>query len=280
MPSPTSIPFFHVDAFASKPFTGNPAAVCLLEEARDSDWMQHVAAEMNLSETAFIHPDDGQLRLRWFTPRVEVDLCGHATLATVHVLKELSLDGSLPTAFQSFWNRSCVQFVSRSGILSAETSHDGISLDFPVTQVEPCGVPDGCLDALGMEPTELQFCGRSRFDYLLHVNSAQVVRRLTPDMAVLARLPVRGVIVTALGDGCDHDVISRFFAPAAGIDEDAVTGSAHCALAPYWVPHFGRNTLFGYQASARGGHVRMDLNQDRVRLKGNAITVFRGSLFV
>ena len=128
--------------------------------------------------------------------------------------------------------------------------------------------------------TELEFCGRSQFDYLLHVTSAAVVRRLKPAMDVLATLSVRGVIVTALGDACDHDVISRFFAPGAGIDEDPVTGSAHCALAPYWVPHFGRNTLFGYQASARGGHVRMDLSQDRVRLKGNAITVSRGMLFV
>ncbi len=275
-----SIPIFQVDAFSSKPFTGNPAAVCLLEEARDSDWMQSVAAEMNLSETAFVHPDNGQLRLRWFTPKVEVDLCGHATLATVHVLKELSQEGSLPMVFQPFWNRSCVQFISRSGILSAEASTDGISLDFPATQVVPCAVPGGCLDALGLEPSELQFCGRSKFDYLLHVTSAAVVRRLEPAMEALARLPVRGVIVTALGDTCDHDVISRFFAPGAGVNEDPVTGSAHCALAPYWVPHFGRNTLFGYQASTRGGHVRMDLNQDRVRLKGHAITVSRGILFV
>ena len=280
MPSPTSVPLFQIDAFASKPFTGNPAAVCLLEAARDSEWMLQVAAEMNLSETAFVYPDNGQLRLRWFTPKVEVDLCGHATLATVHILRELSLENSLPFVFQPFWNRSCVQFISRSGILSAEASVDGISLDFPATQVEPCDVPDGCLDALGVHFTELEFCGRSQFDYLLHVTSAAVVRRLKPAMDVLATLSVRGVIVTALGDACDHDVISRFFAPGAGIDEDPVTGSAHCALAPYWVPHFGRNTLFGYQASARGGHVRMDLSQDRVRLKGNAITVSRGLLFV
>lgn len=280
MPFQNAIPIFQVDAFASKPFTGNPAAVCLLEAAREPDWMQLVAAEMNLSETAFLHPDNGELRLCWFTPAVEVDLCGHATLAAAHILRELSQDGTLPPAFRPFWNRGFVQFISRSGVLTAEASSDGITLDFPATLVQPCSVPDGCLEALGIDQGEIRFCGRSKFDFLIHVSSAAVVRRLKPVMTALASLPVRGLIVTALGDSCDHDVISRFFAPGAGIDEDPVTGSAHCALSPYWVPHFGRNTLFGYQASARGGHVRMELQQDRVRLKGTAITVLRGTLFV
>jgi len=276
----SAIPVFHVDAFSSKPFAGNPAAVCLLEESRDTAWMQSVAAEMNLSETAFVHPDNGQLRLRWFTPTVEVDLCGHATLATAHILKELADAGTLPDSLASFWRSGCVQFTSRSGVLTAVSSPNGITLDFPATGVEECAVPDGCLDALGVQPEELKFCGRSRFDYLLHFSAASVVRRLQPQMKALAALPVRGVIVTALGDTCDHDVISRFFAPAAGVSEDPVTGSAHCALAPYWAPHFGRATLFGYQASSRGGHVRMELQNDRVLLSGQAVTVLRGSLEV
>lgn len=275
-----TIPIFHVDAFASKPFTGNPAAVCLLEESRESSWMQCVAAEMNLSETAFLHPDNGQLRLRWFTPTIEVDLCGHATLAAAHILKELAEAGTIPDSLAAFWKNGCVQFVSRSGVLTAESSSAGLTLDFPATDVEECVIPDGCLDALGILPEEVTFCGRSKFDYLLHLASASVVRRLKPRMNALSVLPVRGIIVTALGDTCDHDVISRFFAPAAGVDEDPVTGSAHCALAPYWVPQFGRATLFGYQASIRGGHVRMELNNDRVRLGGRAVTVLRGSLHV
>jgi PhzF family phenazine biosynthesis protein len=274
------IPVFQVDAFSAKPFSGNPAAVLLLEQPRETDWMQSVAAEMNLSETAFLCPENDALRLRWFTPTVEVDLCGHATLAAAHVMRELTADAKLPESLQRFWRGGSVQFASRSGILSAEATGTGITLDFPATHAAPAVVPEGCLEALGVSPTELICCGRSKFDYLLQVASAAVVRRLQPDHAALAILPVRGVIVTALGDAADHDVISRFFAPAAGVPEDPVTGSAHCALAPFWVPQFGRHTLFGYQASRRGGHVRMELRDDRVRLSGQAVIVFRGELLV
>jgi PhzF family phenazine biosynthesis protein len=276
----SSIPLFIVDAFASRPFTGNPAAVCLLEETRDDAWMQHVAAEMNLSETAFVTPDKGQLRLRWMTPKVEVDLCGHATLATAHVLKELAQFNRLPEWIRPHWASGICQFASRSGVLTVECGQDRITLDFPATTVEPREVPKGCLEALGVDPDDLLFCGRSRFDYLLQVRSASLVRKLTPDFAALMPLPVRGLIVTALGDSCDHDVISRFFAPAAGVPEDPVTGSAHCALAPFWVPHFGRSTLFGFQASSRGGQVQMELCGDRVRLSGQAHTTLRGELSV
>ncbi len=275
-----SIPLFLVDAFTSKRFGGNPAAVCLLDDVRESSWMQSIAAERNVSETAFLYPDGDQLRLRWFTPAVEVDLCGHATLAAMHMLKELAHDERLPAAFLPFWKNGCVQFLTRSGVLTAESNADGISLDFPATSVEPSGIPDGCLQSLGVDPAELLFFGRSKFDCLVHVASASIVRRLKPNMSELAKVPARGILVTALGDTCDHDVISRFFAPASGVAEDPVTGSAHCALAPYWVPHFGRTTLFGFQASARGGHVRMELNHDRVRLSGKAITVMCGSLTV
>ena len=275
-----SLPLFHVDAFASRPFTGNPAAVCLLEEARDSAWMQNVAAEMNLADTAFLLPMTDHLQLRWFTPKVEVDLCGHATLAAAHVLKELAQAGELLGAYSPFWKNGCISFQTRSGVLSAESSSDGVTLDFPATDVQTVEIPDMLLESLGVSAGEIRYCGRSKFDMLLHVADAAVVRRISPDFAALSRISTRGVIVTALGDNCDHDVVSRFFAPAAGIPEDPVTGSAHCALAPYWVPHFGRSTLFGCQASARGGLIRMELRRDRVRLTGKAMTVSRGLLLV
>jgi predicted PhzF superfamily epimerase YddE/YHI9 len=272
------VPFFQIDAFTATPFAGNPAAVVLLPASRDSSWMQTVAQEMNLSETAFVYPEEGQLRLRWFTPAVEVDLCGHATLATMHALKDLYTSNALPELIRSFWNQGTVQFASRSGVLTAECLTDGIVLNFPATTVAPCDPPSGLLSALGVLDSELRFCGKSRFDYLLEVSRAAVVRKLRPDMRTIAELPVRGVIVTALGDAADHDFLSRFFAPGAGVPEDPVTGSAHCALAPYWAPQFGRNVLFGFQASPRGGHVRMELQGDRVRLQGQAVTVIRGQL--
>jgi PhzF family phenazine biosynthesis protein len=275
-----SVPLFHVSAFSRKTFAGNPAAVVLLESERESTWMQSVAAEMNLSETAFVYPDQAQLRLRWFTPTVEVDLCGHATVATAFVMRELAQQGCLPEYLTPFWKHGCVQFVSRSGVLTAESSTDGITLDFPATCVEQGEIPSGLLEALGIGATDLRFCGRSRFDYLIHVASAEIVRNVKPVMLSLSKLPVRGIIVTSLGDTADHDIISRFFAPAAGVNEDPVTGSAHCALAPYWVPEFGRSTLFGFQASQRGGHVRMELVGDRVRLSGGAVMVSRGELMV
>jgi PhzF family phenazine biosynthesis protein len=278
--SMNSLPLFHVDAFASRPFTGNPAAVCLLEEARDFAWLQNVAAEMNLADTAFLLPMGDGLQLRWFTPKVEVELCGHATLAAAHVLKELAQAGELPSQYLPFWKNGCIQFQSRSGVLTAESSSDGVTLDFPATSVQAVEIPDVLLESLGVSAGEVRYCGRSKFDILLHVADAAVVRRLCPDEAALARVSTRGVIVTALGDSCDHDVVSRFFAPAAGIKEDSVTGSAHCALAPYWVPQFGRSTLFGYQASSRGGLVRMELRNDRVRLTGKAVTIARGELLL
>jgi PhzF family phenazine biosynthesis protein len=276
--SMNSLPLFHVDAFASRPFTGNPAAVCLLEEARDSAWMQSVAMEMNLADTAFLLPMNDGLELRWFTPAVEVDLCGHATLAAAHVLKELVQACELPDKFLPFWKNGYLQFRTRSGLLSAESTQDGMTLDFPATGVQVAEIPDMLLESLGVSAGEVRYCGRSKFDILLHVSNAAVVRRLGPDFAALAGISTRGVIVTALGDSCDHDIVSRFFAPAAGINEDPVTGSAHCALAPYWVPQFGRSTLFGFQASSRGGLIRMELRNDRVRLSGKAVTIARGKL--
>ena len=274
------VQLFLVDAFTTSAFRGNPAAVCLLPEVRPTEWMQKVAAEMNQAETAFLYPDDGSLRLRWLTPTVEVDLCGQATLATAHVLRELDAQGQLPKFLEPYWRNAGLRVHSRSGVLAAESSAYGITLDFPVTPAKPISVPDGLANALGVTESQIRFCGQSAFDYLVELDSAARVRELRPDMKMLASFPVRGVIVTATGDTSDHDFLSRFFAPAAGVHEDPVTGSAHCALAPYWAIKFGRETLFGFQASSRGGHVRMELRGERVALSGRAVTVSRGTLLV
>lgn len=254
-----------VDAFTNRAFAGNPAAVCVLPASPPDQWMRDVAREMNLSETAFLTPADDGYRLRWFTPSVEVDLCGHATLAGAHVLWE---DGHLPAGKQA-------RFHTRSGLLLADRRGEWIELDFPATAAEPTEPPPYLLDALG---TRAKFVGRNKFDYLVEVDSEQNVRSLQPDLSALRKLPVRGVIVTARSAAPEFDFVSRFFAPGAGIDEDPVTGSAHCALAPYWSRQLGKKELTAYQASARGGIVRVRMNGDRVILGGQAVTVLRGEL--
>jgi PhzF family phenazine biosynthesis protein len=260
-----SLPIFQVDAFAANPFTGNPAAVCLLEAEAEADWMQLVAAEMNLSETAFVVPRDDGFGLRWFTPTTEVDLCGHATLASAHVLWETGRLAEADTA----------RFHTRSGLLTAEREGDWIELDFPATPAEPIEPPAGLSDLLGSVP---KFVGRSRFDLLLELTDAEELRDLNPDFGGLSSLPVRGLIVTAKSDVPEYDFLSRFFAPAAGIAEDPVTGSTHCALAPYWGERLGKSEMTAYQASARGGVVKVKLAGDRVLLRGQAVTVLRGEL--
>jgi len=275
----SSIPLYLVDAFTSEPFRGNQAAVCLLSEPRSDAWLQKVAAEMNLAETAFLIPEaDGKLRIRWLTPTVEVDLCGHATLAAAHALQERHSAGQLPESMAAARSGGLWNFESRSGRLTAEPTSSGITLDFPALTTTPTAIPDGLPESLGISKSDIEFCGQTRFDLLVRLPIAAAVRRLQPNFSALAALPVRGVIVTALGDSADHDFLSRFFAPASGVPEDPVTGSAHCALAVYWAPQFGRSTLFGFQASKRGGHVKMELQQDRVRLSGKAVTVSRGAL--
>src|SRR5690348_11801947 len=265
-----AIRIVQVDAFTSRPFAGNPAAVCVLPKAPPEPWMCDVAREMNLSETAFLVPksdapqNDGY-HLRWFTPAVEVDLCGHATVASAHVLWE---DGHLPAGARG-------RFHTRSGLLLADRRGDWIELDFPATPAAATEAPTSLLDALG---TKARFVGQTRFDYFIEVESDEVVRRLTPDFTALRKLGVRGVIVTARSSSGEFDFISRFFAPGAGIDEDPVTGSAHCALGPYWSAHLGKQEMAGYQASARGGVVRVRMKGDRVILGGQAVTVLRGEL--
>ncbi|HKW41830.1 MAG TPA: PhzF family phenazine biosynthesis protein [Gemmatimonadales bacterium] len=256
-----------VDAFADRPFAGNPAAVCVLPTARDDAWMQNVAREMNLSETAFLHPENGDYRLRWFTPGVEVALCGHATLASAHVLWE---DGVLPRDRQA-------RFQTKSGLLTATARGDWIELDFPATPPTAAPAPEGLTAALG-EGAAPRWVGRSRFDYLVELESEAAVRGLTPDLTALQCVEARGVIVTSRATTPGYDFVSRFFAPRSGVPEDPVTGSAHCALAPFWSERLGRTTMTGYQASARGGVVRVRVKGDRVVLGGQAVTVLRGEL--
>jgi PhzF family phenazine biosynthesis protein len=254
-----------VDAFTDRPFAGNPAAVCVLRSSASDGWMRAVAREMNLSETAFLVPEDRGFRLRWFTPAVEIDLCGHATIASAHVLWE---DGHLPLEAQA-------RFQTRSGLLLADRCDGWIELDFPATPAAAAEPPAKLLEALGVRA---RFVGKNKFDYLVEVESESILRGIAPDHAAMRQLPVRGVIVTARAETNAFDFVSRFFAPGSGIDEDPVTGSAHCALGPYWRQQLGKTEFTAFQASARGGVVRVRLRNDRVVLAGQAVTVLRGEL--
>jgi len=261
-----SLRITQVDAFTDKPFAGNPAGVCILPKAAEPAWMLDVAREMSLAETAFLVKQRDGYDLRWFTPSVEVDLCGHATLASAHVLWE---DGHLKPDVQA-------RFHTKSGLLTADRRDSWIELDFPATPATPAPAPAGLLEALGEKAL---FVGRSKFDYLVEVESEAVVRRLDPDMGAIARVEARGVIVTSRADAkSKYDFVSRFFAPQSGVPEDPVTGSAHCALAPYWGAKLGKKKLVAFQASARGGEIRLQLEGDRVRLGGQAVTVLRAEL--
>ena len=254
-----------VDAFTNRPFAGNPAAVCVLKEGKPDQWLRDVAREMNLSETAFLWARDGEFDLRWLTPAVEVDLCGHATVASAHVLWE---DRHLPEGRQA-------RFHTRSGLLTADRRGEWIELNFPAKIAKAVDAPPDLLRALGVESA--RFVGQNAFDYLVELGSEEKVRQLAPDMTALKRHQVRGVIVTAPGSG-EFDFVSRFFAPGAGVDEDPVTGSAHTALGPYWAERLGKQAMTGYQASARGGVVRVTMAGDRVLLGGQAVTVMTGEL--
>jgi predicted PhzF superfamily epimerase YddE/YHI9 len=256
-----------VDAFAEQPFSGNPAGVCVLSEPAPDPWMQLVAREMNLAETAFLLPVEDGYSLRWFTPAVEVDLCGHATLAGAHVLWQ---QGHLPAG-------EIARFHTRSGVLLARPRGDLIELDFPARPAAELVPPESLLPALGVPRP--RWVGRNVFDYMVEVETEAEVVALTPDLGALAKLPVRGVIVTSAAErGRPYDFVSRFFAPGVGVPEDPVTGSAHCALAPYWRPRIGRDAMTGFQASVRGGIVHTTVAGDRVMLAGRAVTMLRGVL--
>ncbi len=257
-----------VDAFTDRAFAGNPAAVCVLDGEREPEWMQQVALEMNHSETAFLlHRPEGW-SLRWFTPTTEVDLCGHATLASAHVLWEEGLapaDAPLP-------------FHTRSGLLTAKRRGEWITMDFPATPDEPATEPEGLARSLGVP---IRYVGTTRFDTLIEIEDEASLRMLRPYLRRMEEMSRRGFIVTAVAaPGAGYDFASRFFAPGSGVDEDPVTGSAHCALGPYWAERMGKTELVGYQCSPRGGTVRVEVRGDRVILAGQAVTTMRGELAV
>lgn len=256
---------FQVDAFTDRLFCGNPAGVCILQSPGDSDWMQKVAREMNLSETAFLSKENDGYNLRWFTPTVEVDLCGHATLASAHILWQENYLSKHQEA----------KFFTKSGILTAQRSDDWINLNFPAELETKAAPPEDLLKALGVKAL---YIGKNRFDYIVEVESEKVVRNLKPDLILLGKLSGRGVIVTSLSDMNEFDFVSRFFAPGSGIDEDPVTGSAHCCLGPYWMNRLGKREFNAYQASARGGIVKVKIEGNRVILGGQAVTVLKGNL--
>lgn len=259
------IPCWQVDAFTDRPFGGNPACVCWLEAEADPRWMQSVAAEMNLAETAFVRRIGGGYELRWFTPTVEVDLCGHATLASAHALWT---NGLVPDG-------EPIPFHTRSGVLTCTRSGEFIELDFPATPAMRVELPTGLDTTLGAEPKSVL---KSKFDFVAVFDSAATVRSLKPDFRALAKYPARGVIATAVSDDAKYDFIARFFGPASGIDEDPATGSAYCSLLPYWAEQLGKTEMTAYQASPRGGVIRLRLNGDRVILGGQAVTIWQGEL--
>jgi predicted PhzF superfamily epimerase YddE/YHI9 len=253
----------HVDAFADGPFSGNPAAVCLLDSQPDTTWMQAMAAELNLPATVFVWQHSGGFGLRWFTAQTELTLCGHGTLAAAHVLFGV---GAVP--------KDAIRFQTSTDTLVARKLGELIELDFPAEASHAAVAPVALTRALGAEPVRVE---RNRLDFLVELESEETVLSLRPDLSMLAEVETRGVIVTARGhDGADF--VSRFFAPRFGLDEDYVTGSAHCCLGPYWQHRLGRSMLVGRQLSRRGGVVRVRIDADRVRLSGRAVTVARGEL--
>jgi predicted PhzF superfamily epimerase YddE/YHI9 len=261
-----SLPLFHVDAFTSSPFAGNAAAVCILDEPREDVWLQQVASEMNLAATAFLYAQDDGYRLRWFSAKVELELCGHGTLASAHTLWD---QGYLSPDAQA-------RFFTRGGFLTAKRDGDWIELNFPAKLEQALEIQPIIRESLGVTPL---YVGKSQLDYLVEVESEAVVRSLQPDFGKMVTLPARGVIVTAAtSDSSEYDFVSRFFCPSVGINEDPVTGSAHCVLSPFWSKRLGREQLTGYQASTRGGTVRVRFDCDRVHIGGQALTVLRGAL--
>lgn len=257
---------YQVDSFAEKMFEGNPAGVCLLQGPAPERWMQDVAMEMNLAETAFLHREGEGWNLRWFTPAVEVDLCGHATLASAHILWET---GGLPEGREAV-------FFTKSGRLSASRAGGLIWLNFPVEEDRPCELPEAVKAAL--PGAEILYCGRNRMDYIAELSSEEAVRKLDPDLNALKALGCRGVIFTSRAATSGVDFVSRFFAPGAGIPEDPVTGSAHCCLGPYWQRKLGKSVFSALQVSKRGGKVQVEVKGDRALIGGKAVTVFEAEL--
>lgn len=260
-----NLPLFQVDAFTNQLFRGNPAAVCLLDRKHDDRWMQALAAEMNLSETAFLLKQPDGYSLRWFTPGIEVDLCGHATLASAHVLFETGRAS----------NGEEIHFHTLSGLLTASLKDDWIELNFPTQPPEEIEPPKDLIEAIGISPT---FCGKSKNKYLFEVADENILKKLQPDFSAISKLTKEDMIITSASATENFDFVSRFFAPGIGINEDPVTGSAHCVLAPYWHDRLGKFEFNAFQASSRGGVLKVRLAGDRTFISGQAITVFKGEL--
>lgn len=258
---------YQVDAFTDVPFKGNPAAVCFLEQAADELFMQNVAAEMNLSETAFLIKEKDGYLLRWFTPTVEVDLCGHATLASAHILWEKDILDKSAEA----------KFYTKSGVLTAKWTVSGIELNFPATPAEEVKNANEICQALGVDAV---YSAKNQYDYLVEIADIEQIKNLKPDFGRLAALTERGVIVTSADPGSQFDFVSRFFAPAAGINEDPVTGSAHCTLGPHWATRLNKSEFLAYQASERGGVIHVSVRGERTLLAGKAVTVLECDLLV
>jgi PhzF family phenazine biosynthesis protein len=256
---------FYVDAFTDQPFHGNPAAICILEKSLDEKRMQQIASEINLSETAFILAKNDGYSLRWFTPTVEVDLCGHATLASAHILWEQKHLSESESAV----------FHTKSGVLTCKKISEFITMDFPIELALTCPAPEGLKEAL---KADFLYVGKNRMDYLIEVKSEEIIRNLEPDLMKLSKIPCRGFIVTARSSSPKYDFVSRVFGPAVGIPEDPVTGSAHCCLGPYWKEKLGKNPLNAYQVSKRGGEIRADVQGNRVLLQGKAVTVMKAEI--
>ena len=266
----TPVTILQVDAFTDHLFGGNPAAVCVLPGAASADWMQAVATEMNLSETAFLYPVEDGYQLRWFTPAAEVDLCGHATLATAHVLWS---EGYLAAAQEA-------RFHTRSGLLTATLAEGWITLNFPVQPVTSVSTTPELLKTLrGLKPESIGRSGETgEANFLVELESEAYVRSLQPDFSMMKTLPVQGVIVTSTADDPAFDFVSRYFAPAVGVNEDPVTGSTHCSLAPYWQDKLGKSSFLAQQVSARGGLLKVECQRERVLISGQAVTVLKGML--
>lgn len=259
---------YQVDAFTARPFAGNPAAICLLPEPRAPQWMQHVAREMGLSETAFLTTQENGFGLRWFTPTVEVELCGHATLASAHVL----------WCHEGYSPDEELHFHTLSGLLTARKEDDWIELNFPATPEKKVLPPPELLHGLGSD-NDYVYVGKNQFDFVVEVSREQTVRKLRPNLRELKEVDARCIVVTSRS-AAPYDFVSRCFAPATGIDEDPVTGSSHCCLGPYWKERLEKDTFLAYQASARGGELRVRVAGDRVYLSGQAVTVTRGEMEV
>jgi PhzF family phenazine biosynthesis protein len=262
-----NIPVFQVDAFTDQPFIGNPAAVCLLMEEKSDEWMLNVAREMNCSETAFLLNKEEGISLRWFSPKAEVGLCGHATLASAHVLWE---KGIIPRNVE-------ILFFTKGGLLTAQYKEGWIELNFPAIEEKKVFPSEILLDALKVP---VLYVGKSKYDYLVEIETEEILKDMNPDFETLKIAVPRGVIVTCQSDRPEFDFISRFFVPSLGINEDPVTGSAHCVLGPYWQKKLNKSELIAYQASERGGVIKVKIEDDRVYISGKAVTITDGVLLV